>query len=450
MTDLPACIISILHHFSSIFSRPVFVHIQTLFTANLLSKGNHTIADLLRTSFLGKIKNFSKYYNVFRRASWSPLKGSYYLFSRLVPFSPNKEIQLVIDSTIERRRGPKIKALGRKRDPVASSKGNKVLCIGQEWLVVSLLTRFSWAKQILACPFLSILMPPAKPLRSSRNTKDIERQRHKKMTKWACQAFFLIRRWLGKTQKCSIIADGAFACLVVAHACRKLNLGFISRLRLDARVFDLPPPPTKKRGRPLKAGKRIHFTELSKDISQNWTSIEVNWYGGLRKKIEYLTGENLWYNFSHEPITIRWVLLRDPEKEGDPVALLSTDLSHSPLWIIESFVSRWKLEVTFEEVRRHLGYETSRHWSDKAVDRITPCILASFSLVCLCGFELEKTNKIRPQTTSWYKKEHVTFSDILCHVRSEILRSRFNSWSSTDTTLQKKALDDLFNWIAAA
>jgi hypothetical protein len=450
MTHLPACIISVLVHFSSLFSRPVFNHIETLFSSHLLSKERHTVANLLRSGFQNKIKNFSKFYNVFRRASWSTLKGSYCLFSRLLAFAHSKEILLVIDSTIERRRGAKIKALGRKRDPVASSKGNKVLCIGQEWLVVSILVRIPFIIQTLACPFLSILMPPERPLRSTRNNKDLQPKRHKKMTKWTCQVFFLIRKWLGKMCKCSIVADGAFACLTVAHTCKNLSIGFISRLRLDARIFDYPPLISKKRGRPVKAGRRINLKELAKDKMQTWTCIEVNWYSGIRKKIEYITGENLWYNFSYEPISIRWVLVRDPENKSETIALFSTDLEHSPTWIIESFVSRWKLEVTFEEVRRHLGYETSRHWSDKSVDRITPCILASYSLVCLCGIELAKTEQIKPQVCSWYKKEYVTFSDVLCHVRSEILRFRFNLGSSLDTTLHKKALDELINWVAAA
>jgi hypothetical protein len=42
---------------------------------------------------------------------------------------------------------------------------------------------------------------------------------------------------------------------------------------------------------------------------------------------------------------------------------------------------RWHIEVTFEEVRAHLGLETQREWSTRAVGRATPCLLGLFSLV---------------------------------------------------------------------
>jgi hypothetical protein len=44
---------------------------------------------------------------------------------------------------------------------------------------------------------------------------------------------------------------------------------------------------------------------------------------------------------------------------------------------------RWQLEVTFQEMRRHLGFETQRQWSDLAIRRTTPALLGMFSLVSL-------------------------------------------------------------------
>ncbi len=44
-------------------------------------------------------------------------------------------------------------------------------------------------------------------------------------------------------------------------------------------------------------------------------------------------------------------------------------------------MGRWPIEVTFEEVRAHLGMESQRQWSDKAIERETPSILASFSII---------------------------------------------------------------------
>ena len=66
-----------------------------------------------------------------------------------------------------------------------------------------------------------------------------------------------------------------------------------------------------------------------------------------------------------------------------PQAHLSTDLARDPVQIVGWFVQRWQVEVTFQEARAHLGVETQRPWSDKAIARTTPCLLALFSIVSL-------------------------------------------------------------------
>ena len=69
---------------------------------------------------------------------------------------------------------------------------------------------------------------------------------------------------------------------------------------------------------------------------------------------------------------IRWVLVRDPAGGSEPQALLCTDLAMAPLQVLGWFVRRWQVEVTFREVRDHLGVETQRQWSDMAIIRAPP------------------------------------------------------------------------------
>ncbi|HET8634050.1 MAG TPA: hypothetical protein VFL88_07870 [Gemmatimonadales bacterium] len=72
------------------------------------------------------------------------------------------------------------------------------------------------------------------------------------------------------------------------------------------------------------------------------------------------------------------MLLRDPCRRFDPQALLCTDPAQEPLQVIRWFTQRWQLEVTFREVRDHLGVETQRQWSDQAIAWTTPCLLGLF------------------------------------------------------------------------
>jgi hypothetical protein len=119
-------------------------------------------------------------------------------------------------------------------------------------------------------------------------------------------------------------------------------------------------------------------------------------------------------------VPVRWVLLRDPRQRFDPQALLCTDAAQDPLQIVRWFVNRWQVEVTFREVRDHLGVETQRQWSDRAIARTTPCLLALFSITTLLAAHLGHQARLQVAATAWYRKERPTFSDTLAAVRREV------------------------------
>ena len=97
--------------------------------------------------------------------------------------------------------------------------------------------------------------------------------------------------------------------------------------------------------------------------------------------------------------------------------MLCTDLARDPAQIVAWFVRRWCVEVTYQEARAHLGLETQRQWSDKAVARATPCLLALFSIVTLLATRLPARERQRNATAAWYPKPVPTFSDAGATVR---------------------------------
>jgi hypothetical protein len=108
--------------------------------------------------------------------------------------------------------------------------------------------------------------------------------------------------------------------------------------------------------------------------------------------------------------------VRDVAGEFEPQGFLCTDQDADPLEILRWFVRRWSIEVTFAEVRRHLGVETQRQWSDLAIARTTPALLGLFSLVTLWA-EGMLDGDVLPRRTAWYPKPQPTFSDALAVVR---------------------------------
>ena len=142
-----------------------------------------------------------------------------------------------------------------------------------------------------------------------------------------------------------------------------------------------------------------------------------SWYGRKENKTLEITSDTaLWYRPGTPPRPVRWVLVRDPEGKRAPQAFFSTDTTLDPAEIIALFVRRWQVEVTFAETRAHLGVETQRQWSDKAIARTTPALLGLYSLVSLWACDL-LTVSSTPHAAAWYRKTSLTFTDAIGAVR---------------------------------
>ena len=373
-------------------------------------------------------KRFGKYHRVLNRAQWNSMAGAKILLGLLVVLLPaSAPILIVVDDTIERRTGRKIKAKGCYRDACRSTESVVVTCFGLKWVCLMLIVELPWCNRPWALPFMTILAP-------SQKANEARARTHKTAVDWAILAMRVISRWLKRSF--IFIGDGGFACIALGHACIKQNVTLVSRLRLDAALYHFAPSPVKGQlGRHRVKGDRApSLKKLANDLTQAWIEMTVNWYGGESKTVRILTGVCLWYSAGEKPLPIRWVLVVDPKKDGAE-AFFTTDLLLAPEKIINWFVLRWNIEVTFEEMRAHLGMETQRQWSDKAIARTTPSLMALFSLTCLFALEMLKTDALPVAFTAWYnKKGQATFSDIIAFVRHSIWTKKYfnDSWFEGD------------------
>jgi hypothetical protein len=137
--------------------------------------------------------------------------------------------------------------------------------------------------------------------------------------------------------------------------------------------------------------------------------------------VEVCSETAVWYSTGLPAVPVRWVLIRDPEGRFKTQALLCTDLDTDPQKILSWFVMRWQLEVTFQEMRRHLGFETQRQWSEMAIRRTTPALLGLFSLVTFFAHsQMRRAAGALRRQAAWYHKAHPTFADVLALVRKEL------------------------------
>jgi hypothetical protein len=366
---------------------------------------------------------------VLNRATWSSRELSRRLLVLLVHlfFPGNEPLIMGIDETIERRRGRKIAARGVYRDPVRSSKEFFVKTNGLRWISLMLLTRVPWACRVWALPFLTVLAP-------SERYHEERQKKHKTITNWAWQMLLQVSRWI-PDRRLVVVADGTYAVLDFLRKVSHLPLvSVITRLRLDACLYDpAPQREAGKKGRPALKGKRQpKLAERLHDPNTVWQKHTLSWYGGTTREMEIATGTALWYQSPIPPVAIRWVLMRDPQGQYESMALLCTDQDAEATQIVEWFVLRWTVEVTFHEVRAHLGVETQRQWSNLAILRTTPALLALFSLIVIFAQQLLGEHPFPIRQAAWYRKTLPTFSDTLAFVRQHLWPSTFFSVSSSD------------------
>jgi len=430
MPRLPARFAAVILCFAPLFFQRSWRHAEVLLVGAILAPGQRTVASILRISGLCRERRFVNYHRVLNRAAWSGRAAARVLLGLLLDaFLPAGPVLLGLDDTIERRRGKRISAKGIYRDPVRSSHGHFVKASGLRWLSLMLLVPISWAGRVWALPFLTTLAP------SERYCRERGR-RHKKLTDWGRQLVLQARRWM-PGRRLVVVTDSGFSALEFLAALLRQEVTCVTRLRLDAALYrPAPPRPPGTIGRPRTKGERLPtLAEVLVSKTAEWQRVTVpGWYGEGDRIVEICSDTAVWRHSGMPVVPIRWVLLRDPCRRFDPQALLCTDLAQEPLQVVRWFVQRWQLEVTFREVRDHLGVETQRQWSDKAIARTTPCLLGLFSIVTLLASRLDCRARVQVSSSAWYHKPRPTFADSLAAVRRAI-------WSEQGFAVSRQSVD---------
>jgi DDE superfamily endonuclease len=440
---LPEAIIAVMAPFRPLFTAPTWRKLMTLLTGTLLAHGRRTVCSALRFSGEQMNENWSQYHQVLNRARWSPLAASQCLLLLIVETLVPKHapITIVIDETLERRWGPQISKRGNYRDSALSSRKRSVSSSGLRWIVMAVVVTPSWTKQPWALPFLVVLSTtPAFSLAAGK--------RHKTIAMWAGQMVSAVHRWLPDRAIC-VVGDGAYNCLELGVHCTHRQVSLITPCQFDS-VLREPPPPVELRskgGKPQVVGKRLpRLDHVLIDPATEWQESEISWYGQGKRMVQWCSGTALWYRFGKPPLPLRWVLTRDPSGKKEPKAFFCTDQQCGGLAIILTFMMRWSMESTFEEARAHIGIETQRQWSDVAIERTTPLLLCTYSLVTLIGTHLAASEQIVVEQTAWYRKSTATFHDVLAAVRLHIWKLQSNTTSPHEPAvglLPRSVLDRL-------
>ncbi|MEO6590380.1 MAG: transposase [Pyrinomonadaceae bacterium] len=343
---MPSVLMKFVIAFAPLFSKPVFERVKVLLMGAILSPHSRTVTNALRVMGLSQDQHFQNYHRILSRAVWRSLSGSRILLKLLTgAFVKGSELVIGFDDTVERRRGQKIKAKGIYRDAVRSSHSFFVKTSGLRWLSFMLLTEIPFAERVWALPFLTVLCP-------SERYHQTRGMRHRKLTDRARQSILTIKRWLPDFDLV-FVGDSSFAVLDLLTAVKD-QVTMVSRIRLDAALYKRAAAKKPgQMGRPRKKGLRLPTLQAVIDNPQTkWKCLQIkHWYGEKDRAIETVSGKCVWYHVGKEAVPIRRVIIRDPPGKFETQALLCTNREASPRRIVEWFIKRWQVEVTFEETR---------------------------------------------------------------------------------------------------
>jgi hypothetical protein len=395
------------------FTTVTALRFALLLGAALLTVGRHTVANLLRT--LGPLVpgDASSYRRLFSQRRWSSWRLAKLLTGWVIEHVlPDGPVFLAGDDTVDEHRGKKVYGKARHRDPVRSTHSYTAFRWGHKWVVVAVLVRLPFARRLWALPVLVALY---------RSEEDNRRRgrRHKTPPELLRQLLRVLLRWFPERHFVAA-ADGNFATHDLARLAAEhpKRLTYLSHFYANANLYEPAPAVVGKKpsGRPRKKGRELPSPAQVVKQARRRRRLNVAWYGGGRRDVEVIAGTAHWYQAGQPLVPVRWVWVHDRTGTHRDEYFFTTDVRWSAAQVIETYTGRWNLETTFQEMRSHLGLETTRGWAEPTVLRVAPCLFGLYTVVAALYVQLPARRR-RGGVLAWVGKQDVTFSDALTAVR---------------------------------
>jgi hypothetical protein len=413
MINLPSVAEPLLMSFSIAFTEPTFQRSLVLLVGAILAKGRRTITNLLWA--VGDLAEGdpSDYHRVFSRAPWSLWNVGRVLAVAVIELAATDDwIRVIVDCTVAESKGKKVYGKGCHHDAVRSTDTHKAYRWGHRWIVLAVAVKFPFCSRPWALPVLAALYRP-------EQLNEKEGRRHKTPIQLARGLMSILLNWF-PDKKFVLLGDGGYASHDLARFCyrHRHRLALVAKFGPDGALYAPPPPPkkNKKGGRPRVKGKKLKTPGVVVATSR-LRKITVSWYGASERQVRVCHGHGQWYHAGAGLVPVHWVFVRDEQGARRDEYFYTTHDAFTPEQIVTLYTVRWNLEVTFQELRAHLGFEKTRQRVPNSVLRMAPCLLGLFSVICLIYHEHLKRHKVATCDRPCYAKDEPTFTDAIATVR---------------------------------
>lgn len=406
----------LLDNLSATFHRPQTARRFLLFlAAAILVTGDRTVSGVLRLLSMIEPLNPSTYHRLFSHRRWSSRRLAYVITQFVLDrFVPTGTVRICGDETVDGHRGKKVYGKARHRDAVRSSHSHTVYRYGHKWIVLSVLVDLPYTGRPFALPILVALY-------RDKKTNAAEGRRHKTPGQLMCGLLALLMHWFPE-RKFVFAGDGAYGTHAMARFAHRhrSRLALVSKFVPDANLFAPPPKRCRSKvGRPATKGHALAKPCEVVAGRKRGKKLRVRWYGGGWRNVEVVTGTGCWYKSGKGIVPVLWVYVKDLDGTHRDEYFFTTDVLMSATDVIEMYGGRWNIETTFQEMREHLGLETTRGWSKQTVLRMAPCLFCLYTII-VTFYDTMSASSPHLREKTWAGKEVITFSDMITSVRRHL------------------------------
>jgi len=416
MIRVPRDFKPLLDDLSASFRRPQTAQrLVFFFAAAIIVVGDRTISAVIRLLAIIEPINPSTFHRLFSHRRWSSRQLCRVIAQFVIDrFCPEGIIRICGDETVDGHRGKHVYGKARHRDAVRSSHSHNVYRYGHKWVVVAVLVQFPYTSRPMALPLLVALY-------RDRKTNQSEGRSHKTPAELMAGLLAMLMHWFPE-RKFVFAGDNAYGSHAMARFAyrHRTRLTLVSKIVSDANLFE-PPPRRRGKvvGRPRVKGKSLPAPCEVVAAKKRGKKVTVRWYGGGWRNVEVITGIGGWFKSGKGLVPIRWVFVRDLDGTHRDEYFFTTAPSMTPREVIEMYGGRWNIETTFQELRAHLGLETTRGWSRATVLRMAPSLILLYTIV-VTFYDTMPESSSHLRCRSWQGKESITFSDMIISVRHHL------------------------------
>ena len=387
------------------FTKPGFGNAVIAIVGWIRTSGPRLVTEALLATDTARRRHHDMLYRFFSRGAWYVDDLGHLLMVKILKHLVPSEVtvELVVDDTLTRHKGPKICGLGNHLDAVRSTRKHRIFSFGHIWVVVSVVVWFPFSSRPWALPIL---------FRLYRNKKDCAEGEYRKKTELARELLDLVASWFPQ-RRFLVTADEAYSNATVAKKMLQ-GMQMVGVMRPNAALTTVPGRNSRnKAGRPALRGKRLPTPRQVFDQTKRWRKFEVFIYGQKRTLSAKLV-EAQWYRVTGDR-KLRIVIVRTERGKVPFRTFFSTDASMTVEQIIEAYASRWSIEVCFRDLKQELGFGQSQARKREAVERVTPFIGYTYTMLVLWfATGVADTPVATPPLRPWYRhKKGMCFADIL-------------------------------------